>query len=416
MWLWTRRFQFDTTIGYFCQDSGTLPLDVGKTIQSVFFEKKSIYFKSSSDHVDCSFGNSVKFVLSVTPKILAQSPKVWKVLFLLEKCPAESSAGHLECLSDETGALLQIGISSEEPRKYIKLYLLPNNFFKKCFTGHVHFSFYTLVENICQRQELLYSESANRVRIMFFSKKNVLSQSVSLDTWNAFLTNLLKMFRQENGFSLLIAQRSKSFGFSRKFFFEMFRWTRRMPNWRTWSFLESHNFLGKTIKWYKLYLFPDKLFSKCSSRHEDSGLDTLVEYFSKNPEILSSKSANSVQFMIFSEKKFFCLEVFLWTHEVRCWKLRLKLLAWSRLFLAHCPKVEMFWFQPKFFPGNVDTFGEKFCQKTGISNQYQKKIKIMFFFEKKINFINDFHWHTECGDYSSAKIVSPKNGIFSLNA
>ena len=85
--LWTRRFQFDTTIGYFCQDSGTLPLDVGKMIQSVFFEKKSFHSKSFSDHMDCSFGISVKLVLAVTPKDLSQTPKVWKVLFLLGKCP-----------------------------------------------------------------------------------------------------------------------------------------------------------------------------------------------------------------------------------------------------------------------------------------------------------------------------------------
>ena len=118
--------------------------------------------------MECSCGNSVKFVLVVTPKILAQSPKIWKILFLLEKCPSEYSAGHLECLPNETGVLLPIKISSEGPCKNIKLYLLPENFFAKSATGYVDFSFDTLVENIRQRQELLYFESANRVRIMFF--------------------------------------------------------------------------------------------------------------------------------------------------------------------------------------------------------------------------------------------------------
>ena len=38
-WLWTRRFQFDTTGGYFCQDSGTLPLKVEKRFNVVFLMK-----------------------------------------------------------------------------------------------------------------------------------------------------------------------------------------------------------------------------------------------------------------------------------------------------------------------------------------------------------------------------------------
>ena len=59
--LWTRSCQFDTPSGFFCLESGTFPLIVGKTIQSVFFGKKSFYSKSFSDHMD-SFGISVKFV------------------------------------------------------------------------------------------------------------------------------------------------------------------------------------------------------------------------------------------------------------------------------------------------------------------------------------------------------------------
>ena len=105
--------------------------------------------------MDCSFGNYVKCVLSVTPKILAQSPKVSKVLFLLEECLSESSAGDLECLPDETEVLMQIENSSEERRKYIKLYLLPQKFSWKSFTGHVDFSFDTLVGSIYQRLEFL---------------------------------------------------------------------------------------------------------------------------------------------------------------------------------------------------------------------------------------------------------------------
>ena len=206
-------YGFDSPCGYFCQVSRTLSLSLEKTIRSWFFLKKSLYSNSFSDHVDCSFGNSVKCVLSVTPRILAQSPKVRKVLFLLEKCPSESSAGRLECLPDETGVLLQIEISSEGPRKHIKLFLLAKNFYSKSFTGHADFSFDTLVENICKRQELLYSESANRVKIKFFSNKNLLIQSVSLITWHAVLTSLPFLFHQKPETFSLRAQKFEKFWF-----------------------------------------------------------------------------------------------------------------------------------------------------------------------------------------------------------
>ena len=40
-WLWTRRFQFDATGGYFCQGFGTLPLNVEKRFKVVFLMKKN---------------------------------------------------------------------------------------------------------------------------------------------------------------------------------------------------------------------------------------------------------------------------------------------------------------------------------------------------------------------------------------
>ena len=152
--LWTRSCQFDTPSGYFCLQSGTLPLIVGKTIQSVFFRKKIVLLQKllwSHGH----FWQFCQLCLTVTPEILLQSPKVWKILFLQEKCPQESSAWHLECLPDETGVFLQIQISSEKPWKYVKLYLLPQKFSWKSFTGHVDFSFDTLVGSIYQRLEFL---------------------------------------------------------------------------------------------------------------------------------------------------------------------------------------------------------------------------------------------------------------------
>ena len=42
----------------------------------------------------------------------------------------------------------------------------------------------------------------------------------------------------------------------------MFHWTRRMPYWRTWSFLANQNFVRKTIKRYKVVSSPKARFTK----------------------------------------------------------------------------------------------------------------------------------------------------------
>ena len=143
----------------------------GKRFKVAFFLKqKSFYSKSFSDHMDCSFGNSVKFVLAVTPKDLAQSPKVWKVLFFLENCASENSAGHLEGIPDKIGVFLQIIVSSEKPWQYMKLIFIRKKFFSKCSSGHLKFGFHTLVENVCQHPDFLHSKSAYRVKKFFFWK------------------------------------------------------------------------------------------------------------------------------------------------------------------------------------------------------------------------------------------------------
>ena len=101
--------------------------------------------------MECSFGNSASFVLPETQKILAQCPKVRKVLFLPEFRPLECSTGREECLTDESAVFLQIWVSSEKPTQNIKLYLLPKKYPSKFSFGHMDFNFDTLVENFCHK-------------------------------------------------------------------------------------------------------------------------------------------------------------------------------------------------------------------------------------------------------------------------
>ena len=101
--------------------------------------------------MECSFRNSAKFVLPETWNILAQSPKVRKVLFLPEICPLECSTGHEECPTDEPAVFLQIRVSSEKQSQNIKLYLLPKKFLSTSSSGHMDFVFDTFVENFCHK-------------------------------------------------------------------------------------------------------------------------------------------------------------------------------------------------------------------------------------------------------------------------
>ena len=131
---------------------GKFSLKVRKMIKIEFFsEKKFNLSKICSGHMECSFGNSADFVLPETQKILAQCPKVRKVLFLPDSRPLDCSTGPVECLTDEPWVFLQIRFSSEKPSKDVKLYLPPKKVLPKSSSGHVEFVLDTLVENFCRK-------------------------------------------------------------------------------------------------------------------------------------------------------------------------------------------------------------------------------------------------------------------------
>ena len=167
--------------------------------------------------MECSFGNSASFVLPETQKTLAQRPKVRKVLFLPEICPLECSTWREDCLTDEPAVFLQIRVSSGKPPQNIKLYLLPKNFSSKFSSGHMDFVFDTHVENFCLQSGISSFKIRKDSQTYFLGKRTRLSQSFSLDMWNAVLTTPLKMFRKETSNFSLTAHKSKRSGFCQYF-------------------------------------------------------------------------------------------------------------------------------------------------------------------------------------------------------
>ena len=81
----------------------------------------------------------------------------------------------------------------------------------------------------------------------------------------------------------------------------MFHWTRRMPYWRTLSFLQIRFSPEKSSKDIRLYLPPNILLPKSSSGHVDFGFDTLVEKCHKSG-ISSFKSRKKCQTYFFWKK------------------------------------------------------------------------------------------------------------------
>ena len=95
---------------------------------------------------------------------------------------------------------------------------------------------------------------------------------------------------------------SKGFVSSRISSLRMFHWTRRMPYWRTLSFLQNRFSSEQPSKDIRLYLPPSKVLPKSSSGHVDFVFDTLVENFCLKSGISSFKSRKECQTYFFGKK------------------------------------------------------------------------------------------------------------------
>ena len=172
----------------------------------------------------CSFSNSANFVVPETQNILAQCPKVRKVLFLPEFRPLECSTGRVECLTDEPWVFLQIRFSSEQPSKDIRLYLPPNKVLPKKVPLVTWILFLTpLLKTSATNPEFLHSKAEKNVKHIFLEKNPFVSKFFSAEHMECGVKTPLKTFRQQNISFSLIAHKSNSFGYCQIFSPEMLR-------------------------------------------------------------------------------------------------------------------------------------------------------------------------------------------------
>ena len=94
---------------------------------------------------------------------------------------------------------------------------------------------------------------------IFFWKKVEFNPKVALVTWKVVLAILPNFLNRNPKDSRSVPKSSKSFVSSGNLTLRMFHWTRRMPYWRTWSFLANQSFLRKTNTKYKV-VPPSKKF------------------------------------------------------------------------------------------------------------------------------------------------------------
>ena len=170
--------------------------------------------------------------LTTLPKLFRQETGFFLLNAQKSKCfisakifSSKCSAGHVECLFEEPGVFLRVKISREKPWKDIKLYLLPETLFPRCWPVHEKSGLENLVESFCQKSAISSFKISKQSQIYVFpSEKNLLSQSVSLDTRNAVLTTPLKTFAIRPAFSCSLPK-SRNFLVSAKFF-----------SWKCWHF------------------------------------------------------------------------------------------------------------------------------------------------------------------------------------
>ena len=133
----------------------------------------------------------------------------------------------------------------------------------------------------------------------------------------------------------------------------MFHWTRRMPYWRTWSFLAKQIFLTKTHQkiWSSIF-FVVKFHQKLPLVTWILSLTPLLKTSATNPDFLHSKSEKNVKPNFF-RKKTHLSQSFLWTYGMRCWQLRLKCLGRKPAIFHSLPISQNDLVSAKFFPRNA---------------------------------------------------------------
>ena len=168
-------------------------LKVGRSIKIAFFLKNSsIYSKSCSGHMECSFGNFANFVVPETQNILAHCPKVRNVLFLPEFRPLECSTGRVECLTDEPWVFFANQIFLRTTIKRHKVVSSSEKVLPKGSSGHVDFVFDTLVENFCHKSGISSFKIRKESQTYFFGKNPFVSKFFSAEHMECVVNNSAK--------------------------------------------------------------------------------------------------------------------------------------------------------------------------------------------------------------------------------
>ena len=175
----------------------------------LFFEKKSFFCKCISGHrsflwkrfyrqTDCSFGISAIFVLAEDQKILAQSSKISKVLFLLEKCPSKVFllTRILPSRQSWNTFFARQTFLWKSEKKMIKLYFHPEKDLLEMLFRTLKDRFEFLAKILPRLRKFLMKVKKNS-KIYSCARKFHFSQSVFLDTWKTVFATLPISIRQK---------------------------------------------------------------------------------------------------------------------------------------------------------------------------------------------------------------------------
>ena len=247
--------------------------------------------------MECSFGNSASFVLPETQKILAQCPKVRRVLFLPDFRPLECSNGRVECLTDKPWVFLQIRFSSEKPSEDIKLYLPPNEVLPKSSPGHMDSVLDTLVEIFCHKSGFFSLKIRKTVKHIFFGEKNPFVSKLFSGHMECGVDNSAKFFSPRNRQLLADCPKVKKFWFVPNYFPEVLRSAGHVESLPGSSSFSFEVFADAKVAYMTPVACP----------------------FSKNMEIFRQKAGKGLN-LPFLEKRFNLLQKLLWSHGMQFWQ------------------------------------------------------------------------------------------------
>ena len=256
-------YWFDSPCGYFCHESRTLSLSLGKTIRSWFFLKRNHFIPRASlitwTAVLATLSNSFR----QKPERFSFRAQKIQIIFTSSR---ELSPRVFRWTPKKPSWQTWTFENQFFLRKNIRRYKIATpsqeTFFKKTYWAHKN-QFWHLCWKVRPKSGIFSFKVSKQSRNNVFFRRKTFWFKVFFWTHGMQFWHFCRFcFIRNQKHSRSEPKSLKSFVSSRKVCFGKFRWTPRMPSWRKWSFTANRDFLGRTMEIYKILSSSKEFFSQ----------------------------------------------------------------------------------------------------------------------------------------------------------